>query len=143
MGLRLCGQTEEAEDLVQETFLKAWRSAKESSPCLDHPKAWLMRILINLSRDHYRRQKARPLTQEFELEPKDASHEEASLARQTLTKALAQMEPRRKAILILHDLEEHDAATVAQLLGIQKVTVRWHLSRARKSLRAWLEKEPH
>ena len=53
---RLCGSVEDSQDLVQETFLRAARSPASVPAGAPHEEAWLVRVLINIARDRWRRQ---------------------------------------------------------------------------------------
>jgi RNA polymerase sigma-70 factor (ECF subfamily) len=65
------------------------------------------------------------------------------VARVAVQKALAQLSPRRRAVVVLHELDGRTAAEIARLLGLTPVTVRWHLHAARRDLkRILLQKEP-
>lgn len=132
LALRLCSDREEARDLVQETFLRA---ARQPQSVAGEP--WLVRTLVNLCRDRYRRLAVRSrarqeLTQEGREER--CHPEEAQVARATVQAALARLAPRRRAVLVLHELEGRPVRDVARLLGVTEVTVRWHLLAARREL---------
>src|ERR1044072_4428384 len=62
---RLAGSREEAEDLVQDTYARAFRSWQQYPPGTN-PRAWLLRILPNLNIDRGRRQQRSPDTQPLE-----------------------------------------------------------------------------
>jgi len=49
-------------------------------------------------------------------------------------RALERLAPRRRAVVVLHDLEDASVGEIARLLGVTAVTVRWHLSRGRREL---------
>jgi RNA polymerase sigma factor (sigma-70 family) len=137
---RLSPDSEEARDLVQETFLRAARSAGRVPVSASGAEAWLVRVLVNLCRDQGRRrgvrQRSAPLLQP--VEEGGASPESAAVARATVQTALARLSPRRRAVMVLHELDGQDVADVARLLGISRVTVRWHLAAARRDLREFL-----
>jgi RNA polymerase sigma factor (sigma-70 family) len=63
-----------------------------------------------------------------------SNQESALIARTTVRRALERLPPRRRAILILHELEGLDVRAIALLLHITPITVRWHLSRGRRDL---------
>lgn len=126
---------EEARDLVQETFLRAAGAlarVPEEEPAAE---AWLVRVAVNLCRDRHRRRSVRrahaaPMPREVAA----GDGEAARMARWSVRAALLALPPRRRAIVVLHEIEGRSAAEIAALLGMQAVTVRWHLSRARREL---------
>jgi len=136
LARRLSRDPEDARDLVQETFLRAARSLR-SLPAVDtDAEAWLVRILVNLCRDHFRKIAVRrrfPKAESVEtLGAPDP--ESAAVARATVQAALARLSPRRRTVIVLHELEQLPVPKIAEMLGLSKVTVRWHLSAARKGL---------
>lgn len=137
LALRLCSDREEARDLVQETFLRAARQPRAVPEGEPSGEAWLVRTLVNLCRDRYRRlavrsQAREELTREGRQER--AHPEDAHVARATVQAALARLSPRRRAVLVLHEIEERPVREVARLLGVTEVTVRWHLLAARREM---------
>ncbi|HSS78516.1 MAG TPA: sigma-70 family RNA polymerase sigma factor, partial [Thermoanaerobaculia bacterium] len=127
----------------QEAFLRAARHPGKI-PEGDQPEeAWLVRALVNLCRDRFRRRVVRSLaaSQIRREERETVSHEEAAVARATVTAALARLSPRRRAVVVLHELEGVAVREVARLLGVAEVTVRWHLLAARRDLASLLLKE--
>lgn len=141
LALRLCSDREEARDLVQETFLRAARQQQSLPEGESSGEAWLVRTLVNLCRDRYRRlavrsQAREELTREGRQErAHPRSHpEDAHVARATVQAALARLSPRRRAVLVLHEIEDRPVREVARLLGVTEVTVRWHLLAARREM---------
>ncbi len=63
-----------------------------------------------------------------------ADHDAAFVARATIWRALDALPPRRRAVVVMHELEELPIATIASLLGISAITARWHLSKGRRDL---------
>lgn len=136
LALRLCSDREEARDLVQEAFLRAARQPGAIPPGEPGGEAWLVRTLVNLGRDRWRRLEVRGRARE-ELRAArsaNADPEEAQVARATVRAALGRLSPRRRAVIVLHELEERPVREVARLLGVTEVTVRWHLLAARREL---------
>jgi len=135
LARRLSGDADEARDLVQDTFLRAARHPDRVPSGATAGEAWLVRILVNLCRDRWRRQAVRrhalDLPQPVAAGP---DPEAAAVARATVSAALATLPPRRRAVMVLHHLEERGTAEIATLLGITQVTVRWHLAAARRQL---------
>ena len=141
LARRLTLESEDARDLVQETFLRAARRL-DSVPRVDgEAEAWLVRVLINLSKDRQRRLVVRQ-RHARDAAPREATGdpEAPSVARATVRSALATLPPRRRACIVLRELEGLSVQEVSQVLGLQAVTVRWHLSAARRQLSRWRER---
>jgi RNA polymerase sigma-70 factor, ECF subfamily len=138
LARRLSRNAEDARDLVQETFLRAARSAARVPEGAGHEEAWLVRVMINVARDRWRqlavRRRAAP---ELAYDAAATSGtESALLARSIIWQGLQRLPPRRRAILILYELEGVGIPAIARLLGVAAVTVRWHLSMGRRELAA-------
>jgi RNA polymerase sigma factor (sigma-70 family) len=139
-ALRLCGDRHAAEDLTQETFLRAWRQRKRLRD-LRAARFWLFRIAANLWRDRVRRGRspvsaAEPLAEaEKGREPPPerlaAGREELGRA----LEALAALPPRQREVLYLSACEGLTGAEVATVLGISTAAAKANLSLARKALR--------
>lgn len=137
LARRLVSDPEEARDLTQEAFLRAARSPR-SLPADDRgAEAWLTRVVVNLCRDRHRRVAVRRRdSHHLASPPADprSSPEARAAARSVVEAALATLPPRRRAVVVLHELEGHTTTEIAQLLGLARVTVRWHLAAGRKDL---------
>ena len=134
LARRLVSEKDEALDLVQETFLRAAR-APDSVPfgIAGREEAWLVRVLINIQRDEWRKKEVR--SRHDRLVSQNAGNpESALLASATIWRALDRLAPRRRAVIVMHELEGMSADAVAGLLGISTITVRWHLSLGRREL---------
>jgi RNA polymerase sigma-70 factor, ECF subfamily len=144
LARRMASDAEEARDLVQEAFLRAARSAGALPPEDDAARAWLFRVVVNLCRDRRRRLDVRRRAAETVLRPAPTAEatgggpESRALARDAVSTALAELPPKRRAVVVLHELEERTVAEIARLLGVTRVTVRWHLMAGRKQLAALL-----
>jgi len=138
LARRLTPGAEEARDLVQETFLRAAR-AHQSIPH-GNEEAWLVRVLVNVRRDEWRRASTKK-----RIDPEGAAHahraegsdqETAFIAKTTVWRALERLPPRRRAVIVMYELEGQTIPAIAKLLGVNAVTIRWHLSRGRRELAA-------
>jgi RNA polymerase sigma-70 factor (sigma-E family) len=132
-GCLLTGDAGDAEDLVQETFLrvaKRWNRVES----MDHPVAYARRILVNLVLDGAERR----TRQRAELEPTAAEAADESARRALLQVddlaefrwAVAQLPPRQRAVLVLRYWEDLPVAEVADILGCSQGTVKSTASRA-------------
>ena len=139
LARRLSRSQDDALDLVQETFLRAAGAVARVPVEPSAEEAWLVRVLVNLQRDAWRRSKVRA-DHDLRVRVSDAStHPEPALvASTTLWHALNALPPRRRAVVVMHELEGLPVRAVAVLLGVAAVTVRWHLFRARAELSAAL-----
>jgi RNA polymerase sigma-70 factor (ECF subfamily) len=163
---RMVGSTEEAEDLVQETYLRAWRSY-DGFEGRSSVRTWLYRIATNVCLTAIERRDRRPLPsglgapgvplvaapaapwlQTFPdlllaREQEDPAAVAVSRAgiRLALVAALQYLSARQRAVLILRDVLGWPAAEVADLLGTTTTAVNSGLRRARAQLRQALPPE--
>jgi RNA polymerase sigma factor (sigma-70 family) len=136
LARRLSRSADDAHDLVQETFLRVARAPHSVPQGTPNEEAWLVRILVNLCRDRWRWSAVRSkAVAEGHMEAATAaSPEPALLARAMVQRALEQLAPRRRAILVLYELEGLPIKSIATMLGVTAVTVRWHLSVGRREM---------
>ena len=138
LARRLTNSPEDARDLVQDTFLRAARNPDRVPAGHSQEEAWLVRVAVNLQRDQWRKAQVRnrtaSLLQAAASTTTAASQESAVVARAEIWNALNALPPRRRAVIVLHELEGASIPTIASLLGISAITVRWHLSRGRRDL---------
>jgi RNA polymerase sigma factor (sigma-70 family) len=138
LARRLCGRQDDARDLVQETFLRAARSPAAVPWGAASEEAWLVRVLINVCRDGWRKKAVRARMDPavaIDVMPRPSSdHEAVLIARTTVWQALETLGPRRRAVIVLYELEGAAIPAIAKLLGVAPVTVRWHLSLGRRQL---------
>jgi RNA polymerase sigma-70 factor (ECF subfamily) len=142
-ALRLSNDAHTAEDLTQETFLRAWRQRER----LRDPRAarvWLFRIAVNLWRDQLRRGRS-PVARAGPLEESEPGHvlpperlvadqEEVNRA----LEAMAILPPRQREVLYLSACEGLASAEIAEVLGISAEAAKANLSLARKKMRQQL-----
>jgi RNA polymerase sigma-70 factor (ECF subfamily) len=141
LARRLAPSADDALDLVQETFLKAARSPQSIPRGPKGEEAWLVHVLINIRRDQWRKTSARARHEEALSDSHGRNPEAAIIARNTVWQALDVLPPRRRAIVVLYELEGEAIPAIASLLGISAITVRWHLSIGRRELTKTLK--PH
>jgi RNA polymerase sigma-70 factor, ECF subfamily len=136
LARRLSRTGEDAHDLVQETFLRAARSPHSIPEGQSSEEAWLVRVLINICRDRWRAAavRSRAISERHVVPVPAGSPEPALVARAAVHCALDRLAPRRRAILVLYELEGASVKGIASLLGVAAVTVRWHLSVGRREM---------
>jgi len=134
LARRLAPTPDAARDFVQDTFVKAARSLASVPTSTRDQEAWLVRVLINISKDEWRRRDVRR-RHDIDAPTATAPDAEAALvARATVWRALDTLAPRRRAIIVMHELEGMTVHAIAMLLGVTAVTVRWHLAKGRREL---------
>jgi len=137
LARRLAGTAEDARDLVQDTYLRAARSPQSVPAGASHEEAWLVRVLVNLCRDRWRMRATHARLDprgDAAVGPRPHDLEAGVIARTLVWRALDRLPPRRRAAVVLYELEGATIPAIAQLLGITAVTVRWHLSVGRREL---------
>jgi len=134
----LCGQDALAQDLVQETFLRAWRSL-DALRDAGAAKAWLATIL---RREHARLYERKPMPStdidDLELHD-DAPGPEGRGEDATLRAAIARLDAKYREPLVLQVLGGFSCAEIAQQLGISESAVMTQVFRARQKLKELLD----
>lgn len=136
LARRLSENPDDARDAVQETFLRAARAASSLPQGAGAEEGWLIRVLVNVCRDRWRKAGTRQRLDAVHAMPIETapSPERAIIARAEVWRALMALPPRRRAIVVMHELEGASVYDIARLLGLAAVTVRWHLARGRRDL---------
>jgi RNA polymerase sigma-70 factor (TIGR02960 family) len=150
---RMLGSFDEAEDAVQETFLRAWR-ARDTLTGADNVRAWLYKIATNACLDALRARSRRtpalrsyadlPWLQPYpdrlldEIAPSEEEPDAVVVSRETIALAyvavIQLLPPRQRAVLILRDVLEWSAKETAELLDISVAAANSALQRARATL---------
>ena len=145
----LAGSREEAEDLMQETYARAFRSWRTFTPGTNL-RAWLLRILTNLNIDRGRRQQRAPQMtsldekgdyylydrlEEAEGKPLDEERVIEKLSQDSIVDALAEVPHDFRDVLVLVDIGDFSYADTAQILDIPIGTVMSRLHRGRRILK--------
>jgi RNA polymerase sigma-70 factor, ECF subfamily len=150
----LVGSREEAEDLMQEAYARAFRSWRSFQPGTNM-RAWLLRILTNLNIDRGRKLQRTPDLQPLEagdyylvdrLEEtggpiSDEEHVDERLSQDNIVSALSEVPHDFRDVLVLVDIGDFTYADAAQILDIPIGTVMSRLHRARRILKAQLAEE--
>lgn len=152
---RLVGSREEAEDLVQETYARAFRSWQSFTPGTNM-RAWLLRILTNLNLDRGRRIQRSPDLQPLEESDYYLANKLATaggeevleqeqvverLSQDSVVDALADISPQFRDVVVLVDIGDFTYADAAQILDIPIGTVMSRLHRGRRALKQRMAEE--
>jgi RNA polymerase sigma-70 factor (sigma-E family) len=147
----LTGRAADAQDLVQNALIKAYRRWRRVS-ALDHPDAYVRRILTNCYLDQRRRRSntERPTATLPDaprgyafIDPHSvADPAEGIVSRDAIVIALQTLSPHQRTVVVLRHFLGLDDAAIATELGCGEATVRSHASRGLDRLRAALASEP-
>jgi RNA polymerase sigma-70 factor (ECF subfamily) len=129
-ALRLTRDTPAAEDLVQETLLRAWRSFHQFRTGTS-ARAWLYRILVNVFHEQ-----ARKIRAPLELVPvRNPGANSSTLGRLEMAQALDALPQDHRTVLLLGVVEGFTCRELSEILLVPMGTVMSRLSRAREALR--------
>lgn len=142
-ALALTGNRDDAEDLVQETFVRALCAMDTLDPAANH-RAWLLRVLTNQFIDQCRRKKSRPTTHSIAPDidicapQPDAPPAWAHVTPEQLDAAIDTLEEEFRTVYVLRVRQGLSSEEVAARLGIPRSTVGTRMYRARSKLKALL-----
>ena len=146
MALSLTGQPADAEDLVQDTLVRAYRGIDRFDGA--HPRAWLLTIVRNTHINRHRRRRPSLLrdastadTVLERLSPPAPASEDVVLSTQfdaVVADALADLPDKHRAVIALVDVDGMTYQQAADALGIPRGTVMSRLHRARARIRTQL-----
>ena len=128
----IAGDRFEAEDVMQEAFLKVWERW-DRVRVMDDPTGYLYRTALNLYRQR-RRRASLALRRAIRLAPPRDELAEVE-SRDTVVRALAELTPRQRMSVVLVDLLDHSSEEAARVMGIEAATVRVLVSQGRAVLK--------
>jgi len=136
----LARDADHADDLVQETLIRALRALPQLDPG-GNLRAWLFTILQNVLRGEWRRRRRSPVRHDIDAddapEPAQNGGQFESAALAELAVAIRRLPPRFREVLMLCGVEGFDYEEAASVLGVPVGTIRSRLSRARALLKEW------
>jgi RNA polymerase sigma factor (sigma-70 family) len=140
IGYRIVNNEPEAEDVLQEAFISAFRN-------LNHYRgdasfgSWLKRIVVNKAINllKSRRTERFPEDENFDLEEEVWTEEEFPFSVEQVRKAIEQLPDGYRSVLSLYLLEGYDHGEIAEILGISESTSKSQFNRSKKKLRDILE----
>jgi RNA polymerase sigma-70 factor (ECF subfamily) len=138
---RFCPDRASAEDIVQETFIRAWQHLPQLSSGDCPVRPWLFRVARNLLIDADRAARARPVTvrEQHAEKGRDDAELNRVLDQQIVTDALHRLSPAHRAVVVETFYRGSTLAKVARHLGIPESTARSRLHYALQTLRRQLE----
>ncbi|WP_201300861.1 RNA polymerase sigma factor [Sunxiuqinia indica] len=142
-SLRIVGNEAEAEDIMQEAFLNAFRKIKTYSGQVSFG-AWLKRIVVNRSLDHLKKRKVQleeldeRITGEMVENP---LMEIKEVDVQKIKQAIFQLPDGYRVVLSLYLLEGYDHDEISEILNISSSSSRSQLLRAKRKLRDYIKKD--
>ncbi|KGN34149.1 RNA polymerase sigma24 factor [Knoellia sinensis KCTC 19936] len=127
----ITGSQEEAEDAVQEAFVKGIRQGARFD-LIDNPEAWLRTVAINTQRTRWHRSAV--LRRLLPKVPGPVRPVEPTPERLAVADALARLKPEWRTVVVLHHLADQPIEAIATQLGLPVGTVKSRLARAREQL---------
>ncbi|EWH12113.1 sigma-24 FecI-like protein [Catenovulum agarivorans DS-2] len=140
------GNTEDAEDLVQEVLAELFKNLTKLQQA-EKTKAWIMRCLYNKFVDQYRQQKSRPLIdslddeQQIPLTQATPEHE-LLLTHQQVLAGLSQLNSNQRALVTMHDINGYTLVELAEIMQKPVGTLKSDLHRARAKLKILFNLQP-
>jgi len=142
LALRLTGNEEDARDVVQDAYLRAYRSLGRFRGDARF-STWLYRIVANCSstlttkrrRHRHEQLPGDDLVIDGRAESDPAAHAEAAGLRRALDAAIADLPPRLRSVVVLRDVYDLSHDAIAEELGISVSAAKVRLHRARRRLR--------
>ncbi len=146
VAFKLVKSKEEAEDIVQECFLKLWKSPQKFNEEKNAKfTTWFSRVVQNCAIDYLRKHKFETLSDEFDFED-DAKNQleliEEKREQQGLESALDQLKSKEKQAIQLSFYENKKHQESAQIMGLSLLAFQSLLMRSKESLRLILKNDP-
>jgi RNA polymerase sigma-70 factor (ECF subfamily) len=141
LAARMLGDAAEAEDVAQETFLRAWKQAPKWREGAARFDTWLHRVAMNLCYDRLRRRRELPTAQPPEQVDPGFAPDRGLLAADVsrrVAAALQRLPERQREALVLCHYQEMSNIQAAEIMAVSVEAVESLLARGRRSLRAAL-----
>lgn len=136
----LCGDRQLAEDIVQETLLRAWRRSVPFDPAGTSARSWLLTVARNLVIDEYRSAHSRhELPTAIVPDRVSADHTDRVLDAWLVSDALAQLTPEHRVVVVHAYYRGLSVAAIARILEIPEGTVKSRLHYALRAMRVGLQ----
>jgi RNA polymerase sigma-70 factor (ECF subfamily) len=139
-AFRMLGSEAEAQDVVQEVFIKVW-NGREQMSTVQNWEAWCMRLTKNLSLDRLRFKQRRAtdsMNEGFDIHQETLSpHEAAELdeSMQRISQLIAGLPEKQRQVMHLRDIEGYSYNEICEMLDLDMSQVKVNLFRARNAVR--------
>ncbi len=147
LSLRITGNFADAEDVLQEAFISAFRKI-DSFESRSSFGAWLKRIVVNAAVNHVKKQREVLMETDGEssksvewVNENEAEHQSVELEVERVKKAIQKLPDGYRIVLSLYLLEGYDHKEIASILSVSESTSKTQYIRAKKKLRAILNEE--
>ncbi len=144
VSLRIVTNSDDAQDMVHDAFIKAFQNISKLENDLNLGP-WLKRIVINRSLDFLRKKKKEGWLQETydvsETEEENDPYEDLSLKVEEIKKAINVLKDKYRIIIVLYLIEDYSHKEIAQELGLKEGTVRNQYIRGKRLLKEQLLKK--
>lgn len=146
-ALRRLGDRRAAEEVVQDTLVRAWRNAERFDPARGSEAAWLFTIAGNLVVDRLRRRQSRPVVAGDLSDPQDLhrppepTEVDRILESWQMAEAMAGLTEDHRAAIVACHYQGHSVAEAAVLLGVPAGTVKSRVYYGLRALRLQLEEQ--
>ena len=131
-ALSITGNREDALDMFQETFIR-WIMKRPEFESDEHEKAWLLRVVINLSRNLVKSAAHRTSCELLDIYPAETREEEG------LIQEVMKLPEKIREVIYLYYYEEYNSREIGEILGENVSTIRTRLSRGRTLLKQVLK----
>ena len=124
--------TEDAQDIVQSAFEKLWVNRAQVLP--EKAKSYLFTVAYHQMIDHIRKSNKMPLSEDTFIPHQPINQEQAEL-KQLLMRAVNQLNPTQKSLVLLKDYEGYSYQEIAEIMNLSDSQVKVYLHRARLILK--------
>ncbi len=144
--LRMVGSHDEALELAQDTFIRAWQGLPDWRPEAEF-RTWLFRIASNAATDSLRRRKVVqfvPIEEDYDIAGETPGPQAQLRIKQelrALESALGRLPHEQREVVLLRDVEDMSYAEISATLRVSEGTVKSRLARAREALVAYRKRE--